>query len=77
MDGQELREQLASRVEQAKDQATMLIRLLEAEGCIFHDEWYPESGVAKLKYTRSSDNHNQMWEIEVRARRPRGENEPA
>lgn len=25
----------------------------------------PEPGVAKLKYTSRSDNHDQMWEIEV------------
>jgi hypothetical protein len=44
----------------AQAQATMLIRLLEADGCIFHDEWYPEPGVAKLKYTSRSENHDQM-----------------
>lgn len=52
----------------AQAQATMLIRLLEADGCIFHDEWYPEPGVAKLKYTSRAENHDQMWEIEVRPR---------
>lgn len=50
----------------AEAQATMLIRLLEADGCIFHGEWYPEPGVARLKYTRPSENHDQMREIEVR-----------
>jgi hypothetical protein len=50
----------------AEAQATALIRLLEADGCILHDEWYPEPGVARMRYTRRSDNHDQMWEIEVR-----------
>jgi hypothetical protein len=60
----------------AEAQATMLIRLLEADGCIFHGEWYPGPGNAKLRYTRRADNHDQMWEIEVRpwaGRTPAGE----
>lgn len=45
-------------------QAVALIRLLESEGCIFQDEWYPEYGVAKLRYTRPG--RRWPWEIEVR-----------
>ena len=44
----------------------MLIGLLPAGGCIFHGEWYPGPGVARLKCTRQSGNHDQMREIEVR-----------
>jgi hypothetical protein len=50
----------------AKAQAAMLIRLTEADGCIFHGEWYPGPGAARLRYTRRDDNHDQMWEIDVR-----------
>jgi hypothetical protein len=48
-----------------KAQAAELIRLLEASGCIFHDEWYPNRHTARLRYTSPSENHDQMWDIEV------------
>lgn len=50
----------------------MLIRLLEAHRCIFHDEWYPEPGIANLSYTEPSDGHAQMWEIRISPRRATG-----
>lgn len=49
-------------------QASVVIRLLETGGCIFHNEWYPEPGVARLSYTSEAENHCAMWEIEIRAR---------
>lgn len=55
-------------MESLKARTTELIRLLEANGCILHDEWYPEPYVAKLRYTTKAESHDQMWELEIRPR---------